>query len=145
MRTKFHNEKQLNDSRAWVLVDATDKTVGRLASRIAYRLRGKANPNYNQHIDAGDFVVVINADKMKFTGQKDEKKLYHKHTGYIGNLKTYVAGELMKKKPEEVLMMTVEGMLPAGPLAKAQMTKLKVYAGAEHPHVAQNPQPVTLV
>jgi large subunit ribosomal protein L13 len=145
MKTKFHNEKQLNDSRAWILVDATDKTVGRLASRIAYRLRGKANPNYNAHIDAGDFVVVINADKMKFTGQKNEKKLYYKHTGFIGNLKTYVAGELMKKKPEELLFKTVEGMLPAGPLAKAQMTKLKVYTGTDHPHAAQNPQPIELV
>ncbi len=129
-------------NRSWVLVDAADKVVGRVASEIASVLRGKTNVRYTPHIDTGDFVVVVNADKVRFTGGKDEKKIYYKHTGFVGNMKRNVARDVLKKKPEEVIVHAVQGMLPKTALGRQQLTKLKVYAGAEHPHKAQQPKPL---
>ncbi|OPZ61024.1 MAG: 50S ribosomal protein L13 [Deltaproteobacteria bacterium ADurb.Bin510] len=131
-------------ARQWVLVDATDMVLGRLAADVAAILRGKTKPEYTPHTDVGDFVVVINADKIKVTGKKEEQKLYRRHSGYMGGLKELTLKQMMEKKPEEVIRLAVKGMLPKGSLGSAQLKKLKVYAGAEHPHAAQLPQQITL-
>ncbi len=125
--------------KKWHLVDASDKVLGRLASEIASRLRGKHKPTYSTFIDNGDFVVVINADKIQLTGKKWDDKQYHHHTGFMGGLKTATAREMLEKKPTEILRLAVNGMLPKNSLGRAQMKKLKIYAGAEHPHEAQQP------
>lgn len=131
-------------ARQWVLVDATDMVLGRLAADVAAILRGKTKPEYTPHTDVGDFVVVINADKIKVTGKKEEQKLYRHHSGYMGGLRELTLKQMMEKKPEEVIRLAVKGMLPKGSLGSAQLKKLKVYAGAEHPHAAQLPQQITL-
>jgi len=124
----------------WYVVDAQDKVLGRLAVQIATRLRGKHKPEYTPHIDTGDFIVVVNASKLRVTGRKDERKVYYRHTGYPGGLKETNFKKLQAKKPTRVLQLAVKGMLPKGPLGYAMLRKLKVYAGATHPHSAQQPK-----
>lgn len=124
----------------WYVVDATDKILGRLATEIANHLRGKHKPEYSHHMDMGDFVVVVNADKIKVTGQKMDQKMYYKHTGFPGGIKSKSLREMLAVKPENVIETAVKGMLPKNRLARQQMKKLKVYAGPEHPHTAQQPK-----
>ncbi len=126
--------------RDWYVVDATDKTLGRLSTEIARRLRGKHKPEYTPHVDTGDYIVVVNAEKVAVTGKKASDKVYHRHTGYIGGLKSITFDKLIEKAPERVIETAVKGMLPRGPLGRAMFKKLKVYAGTEHPHTAQQPQ-----
>jgi large subunit ribosomal protein L13 len=130
--------------RDWVVIDAADQVLGRLASEIARRLRGKHKPEYTPNCDTGDYVVVINASKVKTTGNKLEGKIYYRHTEYPGGLRSTRLGEMLADHPERVIEKAVKGMLPRGPLGYAQFRKLKVYAGAEHPHTAQQPQSITL-
>jgi large subunit ribosomal protein L13 len=131
-----------NRERNWVLVDASDKTLGRLATRIADTLRGKLKPEYTPHIDTGDFVVVVNAEKIAVSGNKREQKLYHRHSGYPGGLRTRTLEEMLERRPEEVIRLAVKGMLPRNRLGRQQLRKLKVYAGPDHPHEAQKPKPI---
>ncbi len=126
--------------RDWFVVDATDKTLGRLASEIALRLRGKHKPEYTPHVDTGDYIVVVNAEKIAVTGNKAKGKIYYAHSGYPGGLKDITFEKLIEKKPEMVLEKAVKGMLPKGPLGRAMFRKMKVYAGPEHNHAAQQPQ-----
>lgn len=137
MKTTFESREKCLEARKWVQIDAADKVVGRLASEIAAILRGKNNPKFVPHYDSGDFVVVVNADKIRFTGGKEKKKVYFHHTGYIGGMKEKTADKLLATKPEEVLRIAVGGMLPKNPLGRAQLSKLKIYQGSEHPHAAQ--------
>ena len=130
--------------REWCVVDATDKTLGRLASELASRLRGKHKPEFTPNMDTGDHMVVINAEKIKVTGKKLEDKMYHRHTGYIGNLKSINLGKLLEQHPERVLQKAVKGMLPRNPLGRAVFRKLHVYAGPDHPHQAQQPTQLEL-
>jgi large subunit ribosomal protein L13 len=130
--------------RSWVLVDASGKTLGRLATQIADILRGKRKPEYTPHIDTGDFVVVINAREVAVTGNKREQKRYYRHSGYPGGLRSRTLGEQLERRPEEVIRRAVRGMLPRNRLARRQITKLKVYAGPEHPHAAQKPEPLEI-
>jgi large subunit ribosomal protein L13 len=130
--------------RDWVIVDASGQTLGRLATQIADVLRGKRKPEYTPHIDTGDFVIVINAEKISVTGKKLTDKLYRRHSGYPGGLKTRTLQEQLDRRPEEVIRHAVKGMLPRNRLARRQITKLKIYAGPEHPHVAQKPQPMEI-
>ncbi len=129
----------------WFLVDAAEKTLGRLASQIAARLRGKHKVIYTPHVDTGDFIVVVNAKKLRVTGKKAENKVYHRHTGYPGGLFTTNFTKLQNRFPERVLQKAVKGMLPKGPLGYAMLSKLKVYGGATHPHTAQQPKPIDLL
>jgi len=140
--TKTISRGTLLDARRWHIVDATDKTVGRLASVIASALRGKNNPAFSPHLDCGDFVVVINARHVRFSGNKLQDKIYYRHTEYPGGIRSTSAEQMLASKPEEVLRLAVEGMLPKNRLGRSMATKLKVYAGSEHPHRAQ--QPTTL-
>lgn len=126
--------------RDWYLVDASGKTLGRLCSELARRLRGKHKPEFTPHVDTGDYLVVINAEKITVTGRKLSDKLYHRFTGYVGNLKTQTLSQLLAAHPERVIEIGVKGMLPKTPLGRAMYRKLKVYKGAEHPHTAQQPQ-----
>ncbi len=126
--------------RDWYVVDATGKTLGRLSSEIASRLRGKHKPEYTPHVDTGDYIVVVNADKVAVTGTKAKDKMYHRHTGYIGGLKSISFEKLIDKAPERVIETAVKGMLPRGPLGRQMAKKLKIYAGTDHPHTAQQPQ-----
>lgn len=126
--------------RDWYVVDASGKTLGRLATELARRLRGKHKPVYTPHVDTGDYLVVVNADKVAVTGKKLEDKLYHRFTGYIGNLKTETLAQALDRHPERVIEIAVKGMLPKNTLGRAMYRKLKVYAGPEHPHAAQQPQ-----
>jgi large subunit ribosomal protein L13 len=126
--------------RNWLLVDASGKTLGRLATQIADALRGKRKPQYTPHIDTGDFVVVVNAEKVRVTGNKREDKLYHRHSGYPGGLRTRTLDEMLQRRPEEVIRLAGKGMLPRNRLARQQLRKLKVYAGPDHPHRAQRPK-----
>ena len=128
--------------RSWYLVDATDKTLGRMASEIATRLKGKHKPIYTPHVDTGDFIIVINAEKVRVTGNKMEDKTYHRYTGYVGGLKSTKLKEMHAKHPERVIENAVRGMLPKNPLGRAMFRKLKVYAGSEHKQSAQQPQPL---
>ena len=130
--------------REWCVVDATDKTLGRLATELASRLRGKHKPEFTPNMDTGDHMVVINAEKIKVTGNKLEDKMYYHHTGYIGNLKSINLGKLLEQHPERVLQKAVKGMLPRNPLGRAMFRKLHVYAGPEHPHEAQQPTQLEL-
>ena len=130
--------------REWLLVDATDMTLGRLASEVAQILRGKNKPTYTPHIDTGDFVVIVNAEKIKITGAKATDKVYYRHTGYVGHLKSETFTEAMEKHPTRVIEHAVRGMLPKGTLGTQMYKKLKVYAGPEHPHQAQNPRKIEL-
>ena len=140
MKTVFANAETVK--RDWVLVDAADKVLGRLATEVARRLRGKHKPEYTPNFDTGDYVVVINAAKVRTTGNKLDGKIYWRHTEYPGGIKSNTLKEMLDKHPERVIEKAVKGMLPKGPLGFAQFRKLKVYAGAEHPHQSQ--QPVTL-
>ena len=128
----------------WCLVDATDKTLGRLASELASRLRGKHKPEFTPHVDTGDHMVVINAEKIRVTGRKLDNKIYYHHTGYIGNLKSITLGKLLAEHPERVIQKAVKGMLPRNPLGRAMYRKLHVYAGPKHPHAAQQPKELDL-
>ncbi len=131
-------------SHEWYLVDAEGKTLGRLASEIARRLKGKHKPIYTPHVDTGDYIVVVNAEKISVTGNKLKNKMYHHHTGYIGNLKSISLEKQLQKAPERVLGAAVRGMLPRSPLGRAMMKKLRIFAGAEHAHEAQQPQPLNI-
>jgi len=130
--------------REWCVVDAADKTLGRLATELASRLRGKHKPEFTPNMDTGDYMVVVNAEKIKVTGKKLEDKMYHHHTGYVGNLKSINLGKLLAQHPERVLQSAVKGMLPKGPLGRAMFRKLHVYAGPDHPHEAQQPTQLEL-
>ena len=126
--------------RVWYVVDAENRTLGRLATQIADVLRGKRKPTYTPHVDVGDFVIVVNAEKVAVTGDKREKKLYWRHSGYPGGIRSRTLGDMLEKRPEEVIRRAVKGMLPRNRLARQQLRKLKVYAGPEHPHQAQKPE-----
>jgi large subunit ribosomal protein L13 len=130
--------------RDWCLVDATDKTLGRLATELARRLRGKHKPEFTPNMDTGDHIVVVNAEKIRVTGNKLQDKMYHHHTGYIGNLKSVSLGRQLQQHPERVIEAAVKGMLPRNPLGRAIFKKLHVYAGPEHPHAAQQPKPLEI-
>ncbi len=130
--------------RSWYLVDATGKTLGRLSSQIALRLQGKHKPQYTRHIDTGDYVVVINARQVRVTGNKSRDKLYHRHSGYPGGIKSIAFDKLQARHPERIIELAVKGMLPKGPLGRAMFRKLKVYPGTEHRHAAQQPTPLQL-
>ena len=132
--------RPLEVERRWYVVDAEGKTLGRLATEIAKVLRGKNKPQYTPHIDTGDFVVVVNAEKVVVTGKKAEQKVYRRHSGYPGGLKTTTYERMMERQPTEILRRAVKGMMPKSRLARQQLRKLKIYAGPEHPHAAQSPQ-----
>lgn len=136
--------KRSENPEKWWVVDAEDKVLGRLASTVAARLRGKHNPSFTPHVDMGDWVVVINAEKIQLTGKKLKQKTYYRHSGYIGGLKAITADKLLEKNPEELIRHAVKGMLPKNKLGRQLNKKLKVYAGGEHPHQAQNPKPLTV-
>ena len=129
--------------RKWYVVDATGYTLGRLASEVAKVLRGKNKPVFTPHVDTGDYVIVVNADKIKVTGKKLDQKIYYHHSDYVGGMKETTLREMLAKKPEKVVELAVKGMLPKGPLGREMFTKLHVYAGAEHPHAAQKPEVLT--
>ena len=137
---KTFSAKAEDVNRDWFVVDASDKTLGRLASEIAHRLRGKHKAEYTPHVDTGDYIVVINAEKVRVTGNKATGKIYHRHTGYPGGLKSMSFEQLLDRAPERAIQSAVKGMLPRNPLGRAMFKKLKVYAGDEHPHAAQQPQ-----
>ncbi|MFA7098289.1 MAG: 50S ribosomal protein L13 [Gammaproteobacteria bacterium] len=137
---KTFSAKPATVKRDWYVVDASGKTLGRLATEIARRLRGKHKTEYTPHVDTGDYIVVVNAEKVRVTGNKARDKVYHHHTGYVGHLKSITFEKLIQKAPERVIEIAVKGMLPKNPLGRAMFRKLKVYAGPEHKHTAQQPQ-----
>ena len=139
---KTYVAKPTDRQRDWYVVDAEGKTLGRLATQIADALRGKRKPEYTPHVDTGDFIVVVNAEKIRVTGKKMEQKIYWRHSGYPGGIKSRTLAEMLDRRPEEVIRKAVKGMLPRNRLARQQLTKLKVYAGPEHPHAAQQPKPM---
>jgi len=139
---KTFSAKPADVRRDWYLVDATGKTLGRLSTEIARRLRGKHKPEYTPHVDTGDYIVVVNAEKVRVTGNKLKDKMYHHHTGYIGNLKSIPLEKVLEETPERVIERAVKGMLPRGPLGRQMYSKLRVYAGPEHSHAAQQPIPL---
>jgi large subunit ribosomal protein L13 len=141
---KTWNAKPGEVERRWYVVDAEGQTLGRLATRIADTLRGKDKPQYTPHVDTGDFVVVVNAEKIAVTGKKLDQKLYHRHSGYPGGLRTRTLREQLDRRPTEVIRKAVKGMLPRNRLARQQINKLKIYVGPEHPHEAQAPKPLKL-
>ena len=141
---KTFSAKEHDIDRNWYLVDAQNKTLGRFSTEIASRLRGKHKPIYTPHVDTGDYIVVINASKIRVTGKKMTDKVYYKHTGYIGNLKSENLKTMLEKYPEKVLMKSVRGMLPKSKLGNAMIKKLRVFAGPEHTHIAQQPEPLEL-
>ena len=141
---KTYYAKPLEVEREWVLIDATDQVLGRVASVAAQILKGKHKPQYTPHVDTGDFVIVINADKIKVTGAKAADKIYYRHSGYVGGLKSETFTEAMEKHPERVIEHAVKGMLPKNTLGRAMGKKLKVYAGPEHPHAAQQPREIKI-
>ena len=141
---KTYSAKAGDVAHDWFVVDAADKTLGRLASEIAHRLRGKHKPEYTPHVDTGDYIVVINAEKIRVTGAKATDKMYHRHTGYPGGLKSISFEKLVEKAPERIIQGAVKGMLPRNPLGRAMFKKLIVYAGSEHPHAAQQPQALNI-
>ena len=141
---KTFSAKNHDIDRNWYLVDAQNKTLGRLSTEIASRLRGKHKPIYTPHVDTGDYIVVVNASKIRVTGNKMTDKMYYRHTGYIGNLKSENLETMLEKYPERVLMKSVRGMLPKSKLGNAMIKKLRVFAGPEHTHIAQQPEPLEL-
>jgi large subunit ribosomal protein L13 len=143
-RMKTFSAKPEAVRRDWYLVNAEGKTLGRLASALAHRLRGKHKPVYTPHVDTGDYIVVINAEKIRVTGRKLQDKIYYRHTGYIGNMKTEPLEKLLSRAPERAIEIAVKGMLPRSPLGRKMLKKLKVVRGAEHPHQAQQPKPLEL-
>ena len=138
MKTEFAKKETVQ--RKWYVIDAQDQVLGRVAVEVARRLRGKHKPNYSPHVDTGDYIIVVNADKIRLTGKKLDSKVYYKHTGYPGGLKSITARQLLQRKPEQLLEKAVKGMLPKGPLGRKIFKKLKVYAGDTHPHTAQQPE-----
>ena len=144
MKTFVETVESALQNRKWWIVDAKGKVVGRVASEVAAILRGKRNPKYMPNIDTGDHVVIVNAAEIEFTRSKAEKKVYYKHTGFVGSVKERTAKQLLASKPEDVLEKAIQGMLPKSTLGRQQLKKLKVYAGAEHPHAAQKPEKVEL-
>ena len=141
---KTYSAKAESVVHDWFIVDAAGKTLGRMAAEIASRLRGKHKPEYTPHVDTGDYIVVINAEKVRVTGKKATDKIYYRHTGYIGGIKSISFEKLIEKAPERTIQTAVKGMLPRGPLGRAMFKKLKVYAGNEHPHAAQQPQELNI-
>ena len=141
---KTFSAKPETVERCWYVVDATDKVLGRLATEIATRLRGKHKPEYTPHVDTGDYIVVVNAEKVRVTGRKAANKIYHRHSGYPGGIKSISFEKLIRKAPERVIETAVKGMLPKGPLGRAMYRKLKVYAGPKHSHAAQQPEPLEI-
>lgn len=137
---KTYSAKPNAVKQDWYVVDAEGKTLGRLAAEIAHRLRGKHKPEYTPHVDTGDYIVVVNAEKVHVTGNKAKDKMYYHHTGYVGNLKSISFEKLIEKAPERAIQTAVKGMLPKNPLGRAMFSKLKVYAGDTHPHAAQQPK-----
>jgi len=142
---KTYTAKTAEVQRNWYIVDATDKVLGRLASEIAHRLKGKHKPEYTPHIDTGDFIIVINAEKVRVTGQKTSDKIYYHHTNYPGGIKESSFEKMMQRDPIRPLEMAIKGMLPKNPIGREMFRKLKVYAGNEHPHAAQQPEPLDVV
>ena len=142
MKTLFAKSETVK--RDWYVIDATDKTLGRLATEVARRLRGKHKPEYTPHIDTGDYIVIVNAEKVKATGNKLKDKVYYSHSEYPGGIKSTTLEKMLQSHPERAIEKAVKGMLPRGPLGYAQFRKLKVYAGADHPHTAQQPTALTL-
>ena len=141
---KTFSAKPAEVTRDWFVVDATGKTLGRLATEIARRLRGKHKPEYTPHVDTGDYIVVVNAEKIRVTGKKLKDKMYYRYTGYVGNLKSMPLEEMLEKTPERVLQLAVKGMLPRNPLGRKMFSTLRVFAGPEHPHDAQQPIPLDI-
>jgi large subunit ribosomal protein L13 len=141
---KTFSAKAQTVERQWFIIDAQNMVLGRLASEIAKRLRGKHKPEYTPHVDTGDNIVVVNAEKVHVTGRKKTSKMYHHHSGYPGGIKSIRFDKMLQKAPERIIEIAVKGMLPKGPLGRAMFRKLKVYAGAEHKHTAQQPIPLTL-
>lgn len=139
MTTYFQSKEDGYKARKWLVVDASGIPLGRLASQVASLIRGKHKPTFTPHVDGGDFVIVINAKNVRLTGNKKEDKIYYQHSGYLGGMKSHSAGEMLEKSPERLIETAVKGMLPKGPLGHQMATKLKVYAGEEHLHAAQNP------
>ncbi len=144
MKKYTYSAKRSDNSENWCVVDAKDKVLGRLASQVAYRIRGKHNPLFTPHVDTGDWIIVINADKIRMTGNKLDQKKYYRHSGYIGGIKSTTAKELLEKKPEELIKKAVKGMLPKNRLGRKLGKKLFVYAGDQHPHAAQKPEVVEI-
>ena len=141
---KTYSAKPETVKRDWYVVDAAGKTLGRLATEVARRLRGKHKPEYTPHVDTGDYIIVVNADKVAVTGNKETDKMYYHHTGYIGHMKSISLDKLRSKAPQEIIETAVKGMLPKNPLGRAMYRKLKVYAGPEHNHAAQQPKALEL-
>lgn len=141
---KTFSAKPETVQRDWFVVDAADKVLGRLAADIASRLRGKHKPEFTPHVDTGDYVVVVNVEKIRVTGNKAKDKIYHRHTGFVGGIKSISFEKLIDKAPERTLEIAVKGMLPRGPLGRAMLRKLKIYAGDQHPHAAQQPQELNI-
>ncbi len=141
---KTFSAKPETVKRDWFVIDAENKVLGRLAAEVALRLRGKHKPEYTPHVDTGDYIVIINAGKIAVTGNKEQGKIYHHHTGYPGGLKSMTLEKLREKAPERIIEKAVKGMLPKNPLGRAMFSKLKVFAGAEHAHTAQQPQPLEI-
>ena len=144
MKKYTFSAKRKDNPQKWYVVDADGAVLGRLATQVAQRLRGKHNPKFTPHVDTGDWVIVINADKISLTGRKMEKKIYYRHSGYIGGLKEIKAKDLLEKKPEALVQSAVKGMLPKNKLGRQLFKKLKVYAGDAHPHEAQQPEPLEI-
>ena len=141
---KTFSAKPAEVKRDWYLIDATDKTLGRLATEVARRLRGKHKPEYTPHVDTGDYIVIVNAEKVRVTGNKTKDKIYYQHSGYIGGMKSTSFEKMIEKAPQRVIEIAVKGMLPKNPLGRAMYRKLKVYAGPSHTHTAQQPQPLDI-
>ena len=144
MKKYTYSAKRSDNKKNWCIIDAKEKVLGRLASQVAHRIRGKHNPMFTPHVDTGDWVIVINADKVLMTGNKQEQKKYYRHSGYIGGLKTETAKEVLEKKPERIIKAAVRGMLPKNRLGRRLNKKLFVYAGTQHPHIAQQPVSVEI-
>ena len=144
MKKYTYSAKRADNKENWCVIDAKDKVLGRVASQVAHRIRGKHNPLFTPHVDTGDWVVIINADKIRLTGNKLDQKRYYRHSGYIGGIKSDTAKELLEKKPEEVIKKAVKGMLPKNRLGRKLYKKLFVYAGDQHPHAAQKPEAVDI-
>lgn len=142
--TMTKSTKPADVRRDWYLIDASGKTLGRLATEVARRLRGKHKPEYTPHVDTGDYIIIVNAEKIAVTGNKLKDKMYYSHSGYVGNLKSISLEKLLIKAPERVIQTAVKGMMPRNPLGRAMLDKLKIYAGAEHKHQAQQPKPLEI-
>ncbi len=143
--TKFMSKEKAAEDQHWVMIDAEGQTLGRLATKVATLLRGKHRPEWSPHVDCGDFVVIVNSEKVVLTGQKALQKKYFRHSGYIGHMKEVTAGRMLETHPERVIQAAVRGMLPKTKLGRAMFKKLKVYVGASHPHEAQKPEAISLV